>query len=162
PLRVRRVGRDWWKVFGQHHYLSQNISSGASCFMAEVGGRPAAFTAVVHQPGRAYHSFREHRTVCLPDFQGVGICNAMSELIAGAYAATSVPYHSVTSHPAMIAHRLRSRSWRCRRLPSLAQVVNAQRIGRTARLKRALSSRAAMRLTASFEFVGPSNFSSAR
>jgi hypothetical protein len=98
----------------------------------------------------------------LPDFQGVGIGNAMSELIAGAYAATGVPYHSVTSHPAMIAHRLCSRSWRCRRPPSLAQVVNAQRISRTARFKRALSSRAAMRLTASFEFVGSPNACAAR
>jgi hypothetical protein len=89
-LCVRRVGREWWSVFGRHHYLSHSISSGATCYLGEVDGRPAAFTAVIHQPTKTFKAFREHRTVCLPDFQGVGIGNAMSELIAGMYAAAGI------------------------------------------------------------------------
>jgi hypothetical protein len=91
--------------------------------------------------------------VCLPDFQGVGIGNAMSELVAGMYAAGGHRYRSVTSHPAMIAHRLRSRNWRCSRAPSLA--VLGGKTGRSAKYKRALGRKAGLRLTASFEYVGP-------
>jgi energy-coupling factor transporter ATP-binding protein EcfA2 len=152
-LRVRRVGREWWAIFGRHHYLSHSISSGATCYLGEVDGRPAAFTAVINQPTKTFHAFREHRTVCLPDFQGVGIGNAMSELVAGIYAAAGHRYRSVTSHPAMIAHRLRSRNWRCTRAPMLAQLGG--RVGKSARFKRALAKAAKFRLTASFEYVGP-------
>jgi ParB-like chromosome segregation protein Spo0J len=154
-LRVRRASRDWWALFGPHHYLSHDISGGASCFLAEVGDQPAAFTAVTHQPGKSYHCFREHRTVCLPDFQGVGIGNAMSELVAAAYVGAGSRYHSVTSHPAMIAHRLRSAKWRCIRPPLLSALGG--RVGKSAKYKRALARRAALRVTASFEYVGPAD-----
>jgi energy-coupling factor transporter ATP-binding protein EcfA2 len=155
-LCVRRVGREWWSVFGRHHYLSHSISSGATCYLGEVDGRPAAFTAVIHQPSKTFDAFREHRTVCLPDFRGVGIGNAMSELVAGMYAAAGHRYRSVTSHPAMIAHRLRSRNWRCTRAPMLTQLGG--RVGKSARFKRALAKSAKFRLTASFEYVWPAIF----
>jgi hypothetical protein len=57
--------------------------------------------------------------VCLPDFQGVGIGNAMSEFVAAIYKATGKPYTSTTSHPAMIHHRAKSPLWRMSRKPGL-------------------------------------------
>jgi hypothetical protein len=36
---------------------------------------------------------------CLPDFQGVGIDNAMSEFVASLFVATGKPHFSSTSHP---------------------------------------------------------------
>lgn len=152
-LRVRRVGKEWWSVFGRHHYLADTLHPGSTCFLGEIDGRPAAFTAVIHQPGIKYHSFREHRTVCLPDFQGVGIGNGMSELVAGMYLAAGHRYRSITSHPAMIAHRLRSRNWRCVRAPLLS--VLGGKISKTAKYKRTLAKKAGLRLTACFEFIGP-------
>src|SRR5262249_57232560 len=56
--------------------------------------RPAAFTAVLHAPDPLGGYWREHRTVCLPDFQGVGIGNALSEFVASLFVATGKRYCS--------------------------------------------------------------------
>lgn len=80
------------------------------------GSKPAT----EFRPHPAGSWWREHRTVCLPDFQGVGIGNAMSELIAACYRAKGDPYRSTTSHPAMIRHRMQSPHWRCMRQPSIS------------------------------------------
>ena len=152
-LAVFRTGKSAWDLFRAHHYLSHGLNPAARCFMAEVEGRPAAFTAVLHAPmpnGSGY--WREHRTVCLPDFQGVGIGNALSELIAGVFAATGKRYRSTTSHPAMIRHRMKSPLWRLTRRPSLGNAGrNVQRV-LTAKFR---ATAAIYRATASFLWRGP-------
>ena len=46
--------------------------------------------------------WKEHRTVCLPDFQGVGIGNAMSNFIASCFHGIKGRYYlSVTANPAI-------------------------------------------------------------
>jgi hypothetical protein len=117
--------------------------------------QPAAFTAVLPWPHPSKPGWREHRTVCLPDYQGVGIGNAMSEFIAGIYRATGKPYYSTTSHPGMIHHRARSPLWRMARKPGLS--------GGSSRRFSAMRKTAAIdRLTAGFEYVGPVRFEEAR
>jgi hypothetical protein len=69
-----------WALFKGHHYLSGRIeAAGAEILCGLVEGQPAAFTAAITSRIRIAPKWREHRTVCLPDFQGVGIGNAMSE-----------------------------------------------------------------------------------
>jgi hypothetical protein len=97
------------------------LNPASACFAAFVEGRPAAFTAVMPFPHPRKPGWREHRTVCLPDYQGIGIGNAMSEFIASLYVATLKPYYSRTSHPAMIRHRLRSPNWTLIRQPRFGQ-----------------------------------------
>jgi hypothetical protein len=95
-------------------------------------------------------AWRERRTVCLPDFQGVGIGNAMSEFVASLFAATGKPYVSTTSHPAMIRHRVKSPLWRMTRKPGLAvsRQTNNSAVGMGA-------TTALDRITAGFEYAGP-------
>ncbi len=150
---VRRCRREWWRAFSHHHYLSSALAPAARCFLARVEGRPAAFVAVLPFPHPTRPGWREHRTVCLPDFQGIGIGNAVSEFVAGLYAATGRPYRSITSHPAMVRHRAKSPRWKMTRPPS--------QVGRSPMAGMRRSS-AADRLTASFEFVGPSRAAEAR
>jgi hypothetical protein len=123
-LKIARVHRDAWRLFGQHHYLSGTLHSAARCFVAFVEDRPAAFTAVLHHPHPNGGYWCEHRTVCLPDFQGVGIGNALSDYVASLFACTGKDYCSTTSSPAMIAHRNRSASWRMCRAPRLNRAQN--------------------------------------
>jgi hypothetical protein len=89
-----------------------------------VEGRPAAFTAVLYHPHPSGGYWREHRTVCLPDFQGVGIGNALSDFVASLFVCTGKDYCSTTSSPAMIAHRHRSTSWLMCRAPRLNRAQN--------------------------------------
>ena len=117
--------------------------------------RPAAFTAVLHAPGPLGGYWREHRTVCLPDFQGVGIGNALSEFVASLFVATGKRYCSRTSHPAMIRHRAGSKLWTMHRGISFG----AKHSGKYAAFNR---SAALSRLTAGFRFIGEPNVEGAR
>ena len=149
-LEIIHANSSAWQLFKPHHYLSSSLHRSAACYVGLVDQQPAAFTAVLFSPqphGRS--GWREHRTVCLPDFQGVGIGNAMSEFVASIYRATGKRYTSTTSHPAMIRHRCKSPLWRMTRAPSLAG--GHSRTGNKSLCKRA----AIDRLTAGFEYIGP-------
>jgi hypothetical protein len=117
--------------------------------------RPAAFTAVLHAPDARGGYWREHRTVCLPDFQGVGIGNALSEFVASLFVATGKRYCSRTSHPAMIRHRAKSKLWAMRRGANFG----SRQSGTCAEFNR---SAALDRLTVGFRYVGPANVEAAR
>jgi energy-coupling factor transporter ATP-binding protein EcfA2 len=147
-LTVRPVVRDAWSMFKRHHYLNAGLAPAVRCFGGFIEDRLAAFTAVISQTVNRRTEWREHRTVCLPDFQGVGIGNALSEFVAGIFIATGRKFRSSTAHPAMIRHRMRSARWKLVRPPGHARPYSARfRHG-----KRAGSS---ARLTASFLYVGP-------
>lgn len=147
-LDIVRADRSAWELFKPHHYLSGELHRAARCFVALLEGQPAAFTAVLQFPHADRPGWREHRTVCLPDFQGVGIGNALSEFIASLFRATGKPYFSSTSHPSMIRHRARSSLWRMTVKPSLRGVHTSRATGMKSR-------GSTERLSASFEFVGP-------
>jgi GNAT superfamily N-acetyltransferase len=142
-----------WRLFKHHHYLSAALNHSAACYAATVNGDAAAFAAVLPFPHPTRPGWREHRTVCLPDFQGIGIGNAMSEFVASLYRATGKPYTSTTSHPAMIRHRARSPLWRMARRPGLGAARRRGPLGRTAAIDR---------ITAGFEYIGPARAAEAR
>jgi hypothetical protein len=153
-LEIIRTDRSVWPRFKPHHYLSGALNPSAACYVGLVNNQPAAFTAVLPFPHPTHSGWREHRTVCLPDFQGVGIGNAMSEFVAAIYRATGKPYTSTTSHPAMIHHRAKSPLWRMSRKPGLT--------GGGRRFSMMRKTAAIDRLTAGFEYVGPARFADAR
>ena len=145
-LKIYATDISAWKLFAGHHYLSADISNAAKCFVATWNDKPVAFTSYLHHPHSAIKNLkREHRTVVLPDFQGVGIGNALSEFIGEHVTAQGYQFRSTTSHPAMIQHRLRSPKWVCVRAPG-----HVARPGATGMLKRASTGR----ITASFRFRG--------
>jgi hypothetical protein len=115
-----------------------------------VKGSPAVFTAVLPFPHPKKPAWREHRTVCLPDFQGMGIGNAMSEYVASLFRATGKPYQSTTSHPAMIRHRCASSFWRTIRPVGLVHGGGRNNPGTTGMPATVSTDR----LTAGFEYVG--------
>lgn len=145
-LEIRRTDARAWKLFHRHHYLSSELSPSARCFVGLVEGAPAVFTAVLSFPHPTRPGWREHRTVCLPDFQGVGIGNAFSAFVASLFKSTGKPYRSVTGSPAMIHHRAKSPLWKMTRPPGRVSAMNMKDFDRSS---------ASGRLTASFEYVGP-------
>jgi energy-coupling factor transporter ATP-binding protein EcfA2 len=157
-LEIVRCDTSAWRIFSRHHYLSGRLHSSAICFVALIEDQPAAFVAALPFPHATHPGWREHRCVCLPDYQGVGIGNALSEFVASLFVATGRPYTSVTSHPAMMHHRSRSPLWRVRRGPSRV-VRNKNRGGVVTGMDKSISSR---RMTASFKFVGVPSFEAAQ
>ena len=163
-LEIVKSDKKAWKLFSRHHYLNTSLATFCHCFVGLVDGEPATFTAAVPFPHPKRPGWREHRTVCLPDYQGVGLGNAMSEYIAGVFRATFLPYRSVTSHPAMIAHRMKSPLWKAIRAPGIVGQVlvssGMKSFGANSNttLNRFAKSSSVRRITASFEYVGPARF----
>lgn len=146
-LEVSRCDPSAWKLFRQAHYLSGNLASGAWCWVAFWLGRPVCFSAWLPWVGSGPPARREHRTVCLPDYQGVGIGNALSDRIAAMWQGLGYVARSTTTHPAMVRSRCDSKNWRMTRAPSLAKGGEQ---GKFKAMKRATG-----RLTAGFKYVGP-------
>ncbi len=112
-LHVHRCSYKFWSLFRDHHYLTPRIHKQAQCFLGLLDQAPAVFTAVLAFPHPTIKkAFREHRTVVLPDFQGMGIGTFFSDSIARLYVHTGRRYFSRTSHPRMGEYRQNSPLWR--------------------------------------------------
>ncbi len=112
-MSVYRCSYKFWSLFRDHHYLTARIHKQAQCFLGFLDQAPAVFTAVLAFPHSTIKkAFREHRTVVLPDFQGMGIGPRFSDEIARLYVATGRRYFSRTSHPRMGEYRQNSPLWR--------------------------------------------------
>lgn len=146
-LEVSRTKASAWKLFAPHHYLSADIVKGAWCFLATWKRQAVAFSAWLPFVGSGPPSRREHRTVVLPDFQGVGIGMALSNLIASMWRGIGIMPRSTTTHPGFVAARNKSPHWRVLRSHSLAK-------GRERGKFRAYQ-HADRRWTTGWEYVGP-------
>lgn len=148
-LRVCRVPYQSWAVFRRHHYLDSEVNRSAVCFGAFWRDRLVAFNAWLPLvSGTRANTKRGHRTVTLPDYQGVGIGNALSEYCAALWRGLGYGAVSRTSHPSMIAHRSRSPLWRMTVKPSFS----ARNQGTKTAFNAAAST---ARYSAGFEYVGP-------
>lgn len=146
-LEVKRVHSSAWQLFRKYHYLNTSINTSAVCFCAFWDDVSVAFTAVLHFPHPTRkNTKREHRTVCLPDYQGVGIGNAMSAYVGSLCKGLGYSFLSQTSHPAMIRARTASSNWRMLRKPS-----RTSNIGKTSSEP---WTHATERLSAGFEYIG--------
>lgn len=147
-VEVIRVDRSAWKLFQHAHYLSHEIHHGSTCFVGLIEGVPAVFTAAIGFPHNKRPGMREHRTVCLPDFQGIGLGNLVSGFVASLFRARGKPYYSATSNPAMIRHRKRNaKAWRLCREASFTPSKKGFNDGYDRR-------DASARRTVSFEYIG--------
>lgn len=148
-----KLKREYWEVFRKYHYLNHDLNIAARVFVGFANGKLAGFVAVLPQP-HPYRKnvWREHRTVTLPDFQGVGIASAMKNCIADNLLKNGKTLRSVTSNRAMIASMQKSPLWICtnvdRKLPGNV----------SDRKKYAVNSRSTNRITASFEYVGEGGY----
>lgn len=159
-LRLFRTDQTAWPLFRGHHYLDAGLHRQAQCFAATCQGQPAAFVAVQHFPsGTIGKTWREHRVVTLPKFQGLGIGMAVSEAVAGMFASTAVPYFSTTSHPGMIAHRRRHpERWRIVRNASMSMKTQEGLVSIGSGERKT----SALRLTESHQYVGPADADGAK
>ncbi|HTN73740.1 MAG TPA: GNAT family N-acetyltransferase [Pirellulaceae bacterium] len=109
-LRVVRARQCAWAYFARHHYLSGELSRGATCYVALWHDEPVAFCAVLGMLGHRRHK-RVTRLVTLPDYQGLGIGTRLLEYVCRRVRATGERISITTSHPAMCAHLQSSTAW---------------------------------------------------
>ena len=101
-----------WSYFSKHHYLSGNINKSSRCWVAVWDGVIVGFVATLAFPsGSVKNAWRGHRTVVLPDFQGLGIGVRISDAVAQILKSCGCRYFSKTSHPRMGMYRENSKLW---------------------------------------------------
>lgn len=100
-------------MFKNHHYLSGAISKASRCWVGVWNNRIVCFGASMTMPsGTLKNAWRGHRTVVLPDFQGMGIGMRFSDAIGQLHIDEGKRYFSRTAHPRMGFYREKSPLWR--------------------------------------------------
>jgi GNAT superfamily N-acetyltransferase len=112
-LNIHQANAEMWRVFRKHHYLDHGINKSSRCFAAFWGDQLVGFASALAFPNKNFkNAWREHRTVVLPDFQGLGIGVRLSDFVAKYFLEKSCRYFSKTSHPRMGEYRQHSPLWK--------------------------------------------------
>jgi GNAT superfamily N-acetyltransferase len=100
-------------MFKNHHYLDDKISKATRCWIGVWNGNIVCFGASMAMPsGSIKNTWRGHRTVVLPDYQGMGIGVRFSNAIAQLHLDDGKRYFSRTAHPRMGFYRENSPLWK--------------------------------------------------
>jgi len=134
-LNIRPALPCEWRHFRDHHYKDHRLQGSAVCFVGELDGRAIAFTAIMQQglslkemlsgnfdqkvikeigfplKWTDWKLLREHRTVVLPDFQGLGVGSLMADAVASICEQLGYGFMSTTAHPTYGGYRDRSPLW---------------------------------------------------
>lgn len=154
-LCIREGSVAAWSLFRQHHYMTANIHRAARVFLAYAaqeswGERLVGFFSILPAQGMPGW-WRGHRTVVLPDWQGMGIGNTMIEIVAEQlWAKERKRFRATTSAPGIVKHRRRHpEMWKLVSSPTLHDAYSQDR--KTGRKSRGAS--AMDRLTTSWEYL---------
>lgn len=146
-IEIYRCDYKAWKLFKGYHYLSADINKACRVYIAEIEGKPICLGAALQFPHpKVKNMFRGHRTVVLPDYQGIGIGNIMQEFIGDTLLSEGKRYGTTTSHPARINHMMKSPRWMLKKSPQIHAGPGNFCIGRNNAVRH--------RMTASFEYLG--------
>ena len=137
--------REYWEVFRKYHYLNHSLNVAARVFVCFANGQLAGFTSIMPQPHpHRKRLWRLHRTVVLPDYQGVGIATVLRNCVADEYIKNGYSVSTVTSNRAMIATMAKSPLWKCTSI--------GRKQCRSGKIS--LPHQSGKRITASFEYIG--------
>ena len=105
-------GATYWPYFAKHHYMSGDYV-GHGALVGVWNGHLACFTSHITYPTPLPQPCkRGHRTVVLPDFQGLGLGAQVSQVMGHYLLSQGCRYFCKTSHPRLGEHRNSSPLWR--------------------------------------------------
>ena len=143
-LKISKSSQSAWRLFMDHHYLSHDLSSRSTNYMATINDVPAAFISIINYPSTKYGlTNRVHRIVVLPDFQGLGIAQSLLREVCG---RLSLICYLSTSHAPFARSLAKSPHWRLIRQPSINKSLTK---------KSTVTAIRTNTLLASFQYVGP-------
>jgi len=112
-LEILPCTTEAWSIFRDHHYLSGDINKSSRCWITVWNNIPVGFSANLALPsGSLKNAWKGHRTVILPDFQGMGFGVRMSEAIGEIFIQEGKRYFTKTAHPRLGEYRQSSDKWR--------------------------------------------------
>lgn len=112
-LEILPCATEAWSIFCNHHYLTSDINKSSRCWIAVWEGTVVGFTAVITLPsGSLKNAWKGHRTVVLPDFQGLGLGVRISDAIGEIFIKNNWRYFSKTAHVRLGEYRNNNDAWR--------------------------------------------------
>lgn len=139
----------YWKMFSKYHYLSHSHNNAAMVFIATLNDEICGFSSALPFPHPILKNhWKEHRTVVLPDYQGIGLGSKLSNCVAEILKENGKGFISTSSNPAFINARKNDKNW----------IIT--RIGRTSsgsgkiQNKNKKGSTSSNRITVSFKYIG--------
>ena len=141
-----------WTMFSNHHYLDSNLNKASRSWIVTWDGIPVGFSSALPFPsGTIKKAWREHRTVVLPDYQGLGLGVRISDAVATMFVQDGYRYFSKTAHPRMGEYRNKSPLWR----PTSKNGINRQDYkSRISTIEGSYQMKHADRLCYSHEYMG--------
>ena len=154
-IQLLPCSREIWPTFSNHHYLDGNLNKSSRCWIAMWNGVPVGFTAVIAFPSKNWsNGWRGHRTVVLPDYQGLGIGNRISDAVGEMVLSWGGRYFSKTSHPRMGGYRNASHKWRKTSKNGMKRKdYNTNRVSKESKYKHLHANR----ICFSHEYIGDDN-----
>lgn len=117
-IEIRRVHNSLWSKFSRYHYMTSDLVKHSWCFGAFVGSEIVSFVSMIHNCHRAANdtpaktgSYRFHRMVTLPDWQGLGIGMKLLEIVAAAFSGHGKDVLIPSAHPSLNRQLDRSPLW---------------------------------------------------
>lgn len=80
-LKIRKGHHSEWRMFSKYHYLIASHNNSAKVFIAEINNMPVGFISLCYAPLTKIKTWRVHRLVVLPDYQGLGIGTTLLNFI---------------------------------------------------------------------------------
>lgn len=141
----------YWRMFGKYHYLNHSFNKAARVFLCTCNDNLCGFCAILPfaHPKRK-RTWKEHRTVVFPDYQGVGIGRNFTNYVAKILKRENKQFISTTSNPSMIFARKKDNKWVMTRIGRLTAGSEHGKIQN----KHVKGSTSYNRITVSFEYIG--------
>lgn len=141
----------YWRIFRKHHYLSHSFNKAARVFVATINGEICAFTSVLPFPHpKKKNTYKGHRTVVLPDYQGLNIGLTLGNYVAELLKKQGKTLVTTTSNPSRINGLVKSKLWRTTRVGRMSSGSGSGKIQN----KHVKGSTSCNRITVSFEYIG--------
>jgi ABC-type lipoprotein export system ATPase subunit/GNAT superfamily N-acetyltransferase len=140
---------NYWSMFSKYHYLSHTHNNAARVFIATINDNIFGFCSVLPFPHpKLKNHWKEHRTVVLPDYQGIGLGHLLSNNIAEILKNNNKGFISTSSNPAFINSRKNDKKWLITRIGRTSsgsgKIQNKHKKGSTS----------SNRITISFKYIG--------
>jgi ABC-type lipoprotein export system ATPase subunit/GNAT superfamily N-acetyltransferase len=111
-LQIVRCRYETWKLFKQHHYLTEDLNKAATNYLVLWNEQPIAFIGVLPFPGVGDEKTRRiSRIVVLPDFQGLGLGKSILNYISSLYAKDESTMYIRTMSPALGLALAKDKNW---------------------------------------------------
>jgi ABC-type dipeptide/oligopeptide/nickel transport system ATPase subunit len=141
----------YWSMFSKYHYLSHSHNNAARVFISTVNGNICGFSSVLSFPHPVLKNhWKEHRTVVLPDYQGIGLGHLLSNNVAIILKKDGKGFISTSSNPAFINSRKNDKNWIVTRIGRTSSGSGSGKIQN----KNKRNSTSSNRITFSFKFIG--------